>query len=139
MIAPLFDIEPLPSTKDHLEAFNDLALEWVEPTKLEQAVKEGKLPQRLVHDMMPRQESEADRDNEVKNDEAEKSTRTEEMTEALDSLNLSATTTTTTERETSRQDRRQSLGTLHIGKNEIGRMQREKERKKKNQKETINR
>ncbi|GAA5989926.1 hypothetical protein JCM5350_004967 [Sporobolomyces pararoseus] len=96
--APLFSIEPLPSTKDHLEAFNDLALEWVEPTKLEQAVKKGKLPHRLVHDTMPRQVSEADRDNEVKNDEAEKSTRTEEMTEALDSLNFSATTTTTTEK-----------------------------------------
>ncbi|GAA5830434.1 hypothetical protein JCM5353_005841 [Sporobolomyces roseus] len=43
--APLFNIVPLPTTKEHLEAFNDLALEWVSPSKLEEAVKDGRLPQ----------------------------------------------------------------------------------------------
>ncbi|BGP37827.1 hypothetical protein JCM10450v2_001759 [Rhodotorula kratochvilovae] len=33
--AKLFHIVPLPETKDHLEAFNDLALEWVVPSRLE--------------------------------------------------------------------------------------------------------
>ncbi|GAA6060138.1 hypothetical protein JCM10212_001435 [Sporobolomyces blumeae] len=42
--APLFEIVPLPPTKDHLEAFNDLALEWVDPDRLDRAVREGRLP-----------------------------------------------------------------------------------------------
>ncbi|GAA6055741.1 hypothetical protein JCM3770_006134 [Rhodotorula araucariae] len=31
----VFQIVPLPATKDHLEAFNDLALEWAVPARLE--------------------------------------------------------------------------------------------------------
>ncbi|GAA5966370.1 hypothetical protein JCM3765_005080 [Sporobolomyces pararoseus] len=91
--APWFNIEPLPSTKDHLEAFNDLALEWVEPTKLEQAVKEGKLPHSLISDTASKDEGEVDKENEGKNVEAETTTGPEEVTEGLNSLNLSTSTT----------------------------------------------
>lgn len=35
LTAKLFNIVPLPDTKEHLEAFNDLALEWVVPSRVE--------------------------------------------------------------------------------------------------------
>ncbi|GAA5890916.1 hypothetical protein JCM5296_001225 [Sporobolomyces johnsonii] len=41
--APLFHIVPMPPTRDHLEAFNDLALEWVVPSRIAAAEAIGKL------------------------------------------------------------------------------------------------
>ncbi|GAA5910954.1 Ber1p [Sporobolomyces salmoneus] len=45
--AKLFEIVPLPTTKEHLEAFNDLAIEWVDPKKVEEAVKDGRIPETM--------------------------------------------------------------------------------------------
>ncbi|GAA5971481.1 hypothetical protein JCM21900_000917 [Sporobolomyces salmonicolor] len=46
--APLFHIVPMPPTRDHLEAFNDLALEWTVPSRIAAAEAVGKLAREHV-------------------------------------------------------------------------------------------
>jgi hypothetical protein len=107
LIAPLFKIVPLPSAKEHLEAFNDLALEWVEPSKLERAIKDGRLPEgpspRSTEMKATGSSPLAEENNRVQSAEKETAKGNEdaldEYVEALRTLSLSANTD---EKETQR-------------------------------------
>ncbi|GAA6013159.1 hypothetical protein JCM11491_005200 [Sporobolomyces phaffii] len=103
---PLFNIVPLPTTKDHLEAFNDLALEWVEPSRIDKAVEEGLLPRGGESDPTPDEhEGRVGRDDDGTD-------RTEHTTETECDENPTPPATSETERAL--EDSVEALETLHL-------------------------
>ncbi|GAA5932736.1 Ber1p [Sporobolomyces koalae] len=85
--APLFNIVPLPKTKDHLEAFNDLALEWVDMAKIDEAVRSGELPEGTSH------ETTVEEPRETNGREQEPNVELDESIQAMQRLELSSAET----------------------------------------------